>query len=215
MSSGCPAWLNSIDYFNSLIFNGIKATSLISLKNMLVSMSDEQNEMLSIVVQLNDCQLTFEPSLVPMTSQLSLGEILLNWIDSFVHRGDLIQPIGNSKSTNFSQMISEDPLIIELKDKIVQLIEETSFESLKLFEAFQQYSFLYELPVNQSFQLFLNGEKRIKSSTPKNFLNEQDAGRRLVFRLLNIHILFLINNTNKLTYFSFSMLYRFDLMLFK
>lgn len=150
------------------------------MKNMLIAMSDQNNEVMSIVVQLNDCELSFEPPLVPLTSELSLEEILLNWINSFINRGDLIELLGNDKINKFSQIINQDPLIIELHEKINQLIEETCFESLKLFEAFSQYSFLYQLPVNQSFQLFLNGDKRIKSSTPKNFLNEQDAGRRLV-----------------------------------
>jgi hypothetical protein len=45
---------------------------------------------------------------------------------------------------------------------------------------FPNIHLLYQLPVNQSFQLFLNEDKRIKSSTPNNFINEQDAGRRSV-----------------------------------
>jgi dynein heavy chain len=150
------------------------------MKNMLISMSDQNIEVISIVVQLNDCELSFEPPLIPLTSELSLEEILLNWINSFINRGDLIELLGSDKTTKFSQIINQDPLIIELREKLSQLIDESCFESLKLFEAFAQYSFLYQLPVNQSFQLFLNGDKRIKSSTPKNFLNEQDAGRRLV-----------------------------------
>jgi hypothetical protein len=150
------------------------------MKNMLVAMTDQNKEVISIVVQLNDCELSFEPPLVPITSELSLEEILLKWIESFINRGDLIDILGNDKTTKFSELINQDPLITELREKIHQLIEETCLESLKLFEAFAQYSFLYQLPVNQSFQLFLNGDKRVKSSTPKNFLNEQDAGRRLV-----------------------------------
>ncbi|CAF5062704.1 unnamed protein product, partial [Rotaria sp. Silwood1] len=35
VSSASPSWLNYLDYLNSLILNGIKATSLITLKNML------------------------------------------------------------------------------------------------------------------------------------------------------------------------------------
>jgi dynein heavy chain len=151
------------------------------MKNMLVAMTNQNNEVISIVVQLNDCQLSFDPPLVPFTSELSLEEILTKWIESFINRGELIDFLGDDKTNRFSQIISEDPLIIELREKITQLTEETCFESLKLFEAFSQYSFLYQLPVNQSFQLFLSGDKRIKSTTPKNFLNEQDAGRRLVF----------------------------------
>jgi len=150
------------------------------MKNMLISMSDQNTEVISIVVQLNDCELSFEPPLVPLTSELSLEEILLNWINSFINRGDLIELLGSDKTTKFSQIINQDPLIIELREKLSQLIDESCFESLKLFEAFSQYSFLYQLPVNQSFQLFLNGDKRIKSSTTKNFLNEQEVGRRLV-----------------------------------
>ena len=145
---------------------------------MLVAMTNQETEVLSIVVQLNDCQLSFEPPLNPLTSQLSLGEILVEWIHSFVHRGDLIDLLGDEKTAQFSQIIEQDPLIVELHDKTTLLIEEACDESLKLFEAFAQYEFLYQLPVNQSFQLFLSGDKRIKSSTPKNFLNEQDAGRR-------------------------------------
>ncbi len=181
VSSASPAWLNYLDYLNSLILNGLKATSLISMKNMLIAMSNQNNEVISIVVQLNDCELSFEPPLVPLTSESSLEEILLEWINSFINRGDLIDLLGNDKTNKFSQIINQDPLIIELREKINQLIEETCLESLKLFEAFSQYAFLYQLPVNQSFQLFLNGDKRIKSSTQKNFLNEQDAGRRLVW----------------------------------
>jgi dynein heavy chain len=180
VSLASPSWLNYLDYLNSLILNGIKATSLISMKNMLVAMTDQNKEVISIVVQLNDCELSFEPPLVPLTSELSLEEILLKWIESFINRGDLIDILGNDKTTRFSEMINQDPLIVELREKILQLIEETCLESLKLFEAFSQYSFLYQLPVNQSFQLFLHGDKRIKSATQKNFLNEQDAGRRLV-----------------------------------
>lgn len=150
------------------------------MKNMFISMTNENNPIISIIVQLNDCELSFEPPLLPITSHLSLEEILLNWIHSFIHRGDFIEILGYDQTRTYSQMIEEDPLIIELRDKIHQLIEETSIESLKLFQAFEQYSFLYQLPVNQSFQLFLNGDKRIKSSTPKNFLNEQEAGRRSV-----------------------------------
>jgi hypothetical protein len=63
-----------------LILNGIKATSLISMKTMLVAMTDPNKEVISIVEQLNDCELSFEPSLVPLTSELSLEEILLKWI---------------------------------------------------------------------------------------------------------------------------------------
>jgi hypothetical protein len=151
------------------------------MKNMLIAMSDPNNQVISIVVQLNDCELSFEPPLVPLTSELSLEEILLNWINSFINRADLIELLGSDKTAKFSDIINQDPLIIELREKINQLIEENCLESLKLFEAFSQYSFLYQLPVNQSFQLFLNGDRRIKSSsTPKNFWNEQDAGRRLV-----------------------------------
>ncbi|CAF4009909.1 unnamed protein product, partial [Rotaria sp. Silwood1] len=135
---------------------------------MLLSMTNQDEQLLSIVVQLNDCQLSFEPPLVPLTSELSLGEILVEWINSFINRGDLIYVLGYDKTTKYSQLINEDPLIIELREKIQGLIEETCLESLKLFEAFSQYSFLYKLPVNQSFQLFLNGDKRIKSTTPKN-----------------------------------------------
>lgn len=161
------------------------------MKNMFISMNNENNPIISIVVQLNDCELAFQPPLLPLTSQLSLEEILLDWIRSFIHRGDFIEVLGNDPMKNYSQMIEEDPLINELRDKIHQLIEETSLESLKLFQAFQQYSFLYQLPVNQSFQLFLNGDKRVKSSTPKNFLNEQEAGRRLVNILFSPLIRFL------------------------
>ncbi len=63
-----------------MILNGIKATSLISMKTMLVAMTDPNKEVISIVEQLNDCELSFEPSLVPLTSELSLEEILLKWI---------------------------------------------------------------------------------------------------------------------------------------
>lgn len=180
VSSASPSWLNYLDYLNSLILEGIKATSLISMKNMFISMTNEINQALSIVVQLNDCQLSFEPPLVPLTSELSLGEILVQWINSFINRGDLIDVLGYDKIVKYSQLINQDSSTIELREKINILIEETCLESLKLFEAFSQYSFLYNLPVNQSFELFLNGDRKVKSTSPKNFLNEQDAGRRFV-----------------------------------
>ncbi len=180
VSSASPAWLNYLDYLNSLILNGLKATSLISMKNMLIAMSNQNNEVISIVVQLNDCELSFEPPLVPLTSESSLEEILLEWINSFINRGDLIDLLGNDKTNKFSQIINQDPLIIELREKIAHLIEETCFESIKFFDEFSQYSYLYQVSVNQSFQLFLHGTRRTKSTSPKNFLNEQEAGRRLV-----------------------------------
>ena len=213
ISSSSPGWINYLNYLNSLVLNGIKATSLISMKNMFISMNNENNPIISIIVQLNDCELSFQPPLLPLTSQLSLEEILFNWIRSFIHRGDFIQLLGNDSTRNYSQMIEEDPLINELREKIHQLIEETSLESLKLFQAFQQYSFLYQLPVNQSFQLFLNGDKRVKSSTPKNFLNEQEAGKRLVKSLFLFLLSSLSESKKKRNiFFSLSMLYRFDLM---
>ncbi|CAF1477023.1 unnamed protein product, partial [Rotaria sordida] len=183
VSSASPSWLNYLDYLNSLILNGIKATSLITMKNMLLAMTNQDQQFISIVVELNDCQLSFEPPLVPLTSELSLGEMLIEWINSYINRGDLIYVLGDDKTRNYSQLINQDSLIIELREKLTILIEETCLESLKLFEAFSQYSFLYKLSVNQSFQLFLNGDRRIKSTTPKNFLNEQDAGRRSVYSL--------------------------------
>ena len=190
VSCSSPSWINYLDYLNSLILSGIKATCLISMKNMFVAMSSSNNnEVLSIVLQLNDCQLTFEPSLVPLTSQFTLQEILNHWIDEFIHRGDLIDPLGEKKSQQFSSIIDQDPLINELREKIRSLVQETCEESLKLIEAFSQYSFLYQLPVNQSFQLFLNGDRRVQSSTPKNFLSEQDAGRKSV--TLTTFLLFL------------------------
>lgn len=193
VSSASPSWLNYLDYLNSLILEGIKATSLISMKNMFISMTNEINQALSIVVQLNDCQLSFEPPLVPLTSELSLGEILVQWINSFINRGDLIDVLGYDKIVKYSQLINQDSSIIELREKINILIEETCLESLKLFEAFSQYSFLYNLPVNQSFELFLNGDRKVKSTSPKNFLNEQDAGRRFVLLCFFPFLL----NTNK------------------
>jgi len=150
------------------------------MKNMLVAMSDQKREAINIVVQLNDYELSFSPPLVPLTSELSLGEILLDWIESFINRGEFIELLGNDKTTKFSQIINQDPLIIELREKISQLIEETCFESIKFFDEFSQYSYLYQVSVNQSFQLFLHGTRRNKSTSPKNFLSEQDAGRRLV-----------------------------------
>jgi hypothetical protein len=58
------------------------------MKNMLLEMSNRTNEVISIVVQLNDSQLSFDPPLVPITSQLSLEEMLIEWINSFINRGE-------------------------------------------------------------------------------------------------------------------------------
>ncbi|CAF3502703.1 unnamed protein product [Rotaria socialis] len=197
VSSASPSWLNYLDYLNSLILEGIKATSLISMKNMFIAMTNENHQVLSIVVQLNDCQLSFDPPLVPLTSEASLGEILLEWIYLFINRGDLIDILGYDKLNKYSQLMNDDSSIVDLRDTINNLIEETCSESLKLFEAFSQYSFLYQLPVNQSFQLFLNGDKKVKSATPKNFLNEQDAGRRSVYSMGSIPTAELIDHVER------------------
>ncbi|UJR11505.1 hypothetical protein I4U23_015686 [Adineta vaga] len=197
VSLSSPSWLNFIDYLNSLVLNGIKATSLISMKNMLVAMSDDNNQVINIVVQLNDSELSFSPPLIPMTSELSLGEILFEWIDTFINRGEYIELLGNDRTTKFSHIINQDSLIIELREKITQLIEETCGESLKFFNDFSQYAFLYQIPVNQSFQLFLHGNKRNRLATPKNFLNEQDAGRRSVYSLASIPTAELIDQVER------------------
>ena len=155
------------------------------MKNMFIQMNKSSNRILSIVIQLNDCQLSFEPPLIPMTSQLSLEEIFKDWIESFINRGDLINLLGFNQEIKetFTDLILEDSIIFDLKEKLNQIIEETCQQCLEILHLFSDYSFLYQYPVNQSFQLFLNGEKKQKLSTPKNFLNEQDAGRRFVYYL--------------------------------
>ena len=182
ISSSSPCWLNYLAYLNRYLLNGLKATSLINLKNMYIQMNENAAPILSILVQLNDCQLTFEPPLIGETSQLSLEEILHQWIDSYLNRAEFIPMLTHEETPkeSFTSYLIDDPTIVELKGKIADQIHQTSSEAMKLFEVFSQYAFLYQLPVNQSFQLFLNGEKKTKSSTPKNFLNEQDAGRRSV-----------------------------------
>jgi hypothetical protein len=179
MSHSSPSWLNYLSYLNGFVLNGLKATTLISLKNLFIHLSDSSQPIISIVVQLNDKQLSFRPPLIALTSELSLEEIFQSWMLQYLHRGDLIEILGeDNQKESFTHLIEEDELIIELKSKIEEILRETSSECLNLFQVFAQYSFLYQLPVNQSFQLFLTGEKRVKSTTPKNFLNEQDAGRR-------------------------------------
>ena len=179
MSHSSPCWLNYLSYLNSFVFNGLKATTLISLKNLFIHLSDSSEPIISIVVQLNDKELSFQPPLIAVTSELSLEEIFQSWMSEYLHRGDLISILGeDDHKDSFTNLIAEDEYIIELKSKIEEILHETSSECLNLFQVFSQYSFLYQLPVNQSFQLFLTGEKRVKSTTPKNFLNEQDAGRR-------------------------------------
>ena len=218
ISSSSPSWVHYLSYLNSFVFNGLQATTLISLKNLFIRMSSGVSPLVSIVVQLNDRHLSFAPPLVPLTSELSLEEIFQGWISLYLHRGELIDVLGDEqRRESFSAMISEDPLIGELTTKIEEILGETSRECLNLFEVFSQYSFLYQLPVNQSFQLFLAGEKRVKSSTPKNFLNEQDAGRRFVaFLSLSLFVHFpereRERKRERLTeslFFSFSMLFRF------
>lgn len=182
ISNSSPCWINYLDYLNRYLLNGLKATSLINLKNMFIQMNENSHPILSILIQLNDCQLTFEPPLIGQTSQLSLEEILHQWINSYLNRADFIPMLTHEETSRetFTSFLIEDPIIIDLKEKICEEIRQTSNESMKLFEVFSQYAFLYQLPVNQSFQLFLNGEKKSKATTPKNFLNEQDAGRRFV-----------------------------------
>lgn len=180
ISCSSPCWINYLDYLNRYLLNGLKATSLINLKNLYVEMNEKNDPILSIFVQLNDCQLTFEPPLIGETSQLSLEEILHQWINSYLTRSEFIPMLTHeehSKET-FTKYLIDDPILFDLKEKLFDQIHQTSEEAMKLFQVFSQYAFLYQLPVNRSFQLFLNGEKKLKSSTPKNFLNEQDAGRR-------------------------------------
>ncbi|CAF1537582.1 unnamed protein product, partial [Didymodactylos carnosus] len=177
-----PAWQEYIDYINEMILNGIKATTLISLKNMLITMTDEQKKIppICILVELIDDQLTYDPPLVEETSQLSLQENLNLWMNDFIQRGLSIEILGNNKMT-YSNSISQDSLVIDLIDKIRSYIDGACLECQKLFTFFDEYSFLYRLPVNQSFEHFLHGEKRIASKEPtnkRNFINEHDAGRR-------------------------------------
>lgn len=174
--------MNYLDCFNKIIFNGIKATSLLSMKKMFVRMIDAERPMLSIMIQLKDKSLSFEPPLKGLTSETSLEETLKSWIDSFIDRGSLVQYLNveRDETMNFRDLIFDDPTVVSIRDDLFALIDETCKQAEDLFKVFLDYSFLYENAVNQSFDSFLSGEKRVSSSTVKNFLNEQEAGRRFV-----------------------------------
>ena len=189
ISCSSPSWLTYVDYLNSLIVSGIQATVYLSLKNLLLALTDDVDDerrcFVSIVIQLNDRRLSFDPTLDRSTSQLSVKEIVDQWMEAFVLRAQLIVPLGNDRTSSFVPLLLADPLINELREKIDQLIDETCHKCEQLFRSFDEYAFLYELPVNQSFELFLHGHKRLtpSHSTPppaKNVLHEQDAGRRFV-----------------------------------
>ena len=192
ISCSSPSWLIYVDYLNSLIVSGIQATVYLSLKNLLVALTDDNVErrcFASIVIQLNDRRLSFDPTLDRSTSQLSIKEIVDQWMEAFVLRAQLVVPLGNDRTSSFVPLLLSDPLINELKEKIDQLIDGTCQQCEQLFRSFDEYSFLYELPVNQCFELFLHGHKRISSSPPpKNFLQEQDAGRRCVHIFVHLSL---------------------------
>lgn len=199
ISCSSPSWLTHVDYLNSLIISGIQATIYLSLKNLLLALADDERRcFVSIVIQLNDRRLSFDPTLDRSTSQLSVKEIVDQWLEAFVLRAQLVVPLGNDRPSSFVAQLLSDPLINELREKIDQLIDETCQQCEQLFRSFDEYAFLYELPVNQSFELFLHGHKRTSPShsvplpPSKNVGHEQDAGRRFVhlpFSLLNVHLL--------------------------
>ena len=170
ISEASPGWQEYINFTNEIIFNGFKISSLSSLRNMYLSMTEE-NELRSpfvcIDLELIDSKLLFNPPLDENSHLKNLQEILFDFINTFISRGSFMQVLGKNRNS-YDQMVARDEAIFEIVNRINDSIEKTCTGCRKLLDNFNSYSFLWIVDIHQIFEEFLKGTSALsKNNLPK------------------------------------------------
>nr|XP_022320176.1 dynein beta chain, flagellar outer arm-like isoform X6 [Crassostrea virginica] len=164
ISQASPAWQDYIDYVDAIVLDGLKQSTLTSLKSMLnnlvqANMSTEDDlimPILTIRLELIDNRVAFRPPLDTHTSVISVQELVHQWLDSFLARGKLVKMLG-PKGT-YQDYIAADEEVKQLLLDINKLVDENGEECKKLIDIFGDYAFLWLQDVNLTFEEFLRGK---------------------------------------------------------
>ncbi|XP_070202269.1 uncharacterized protein [Littorina saxatilis] len=172
ISQASPAWQDYIDYIDAIVLDGLKQSTLSSLRTMLNTLvqanmldpddNDEDDEertlpILTIRLELIENNVAFRPPLDQTSSVVSVQELVQRWLAAFVARGRLVKMLGAKGS--YEDYVAADEEVKQLLSDITQLVDDNAEECKKLLEVFKEYAFLWQQDVNQTFQDFLNGLK--------------------------------------------------------
>ncbi|KAK7479591.1 hypothetical protein BaRGS_00029140 [Batillaria attramentaria] len=169
ISQASPAWQDYIDYIDAIVLDGLKQSSLTSLRTMLNTLvhanmvepeeNDDNEEkilpILTIRLELIENNVAFRPPLDQTSSVVSVQELVSRWLASFVARGRLVKMLGPKGS--YEDYIAADEEVKQLLSDITQLVDDNAEECKKLLDVFKEYSFLWQQDVNQTFEDFLCG----------------------------------------------------------
>ncbi|XP_076457719.1 uncharacterized protein LOC143291635 isoform X3 [Babylonia areolata] len=170
ISQASPAWQDYIDYIDAIVLDGLKQSTLTSLRTMLNTLvqanmveSDEKDDddeermlpVLTIRLELIENSVAFRPPLDQTSSVISVQELVSGWLSAFVARGRLVKMLGPKGS--YEDYIAADEEVKQLLSDISQLVDDNAEECKKLLDEFKEYAFLWQQDVNQTFEDFLNG----------------------------------------------------------
>ncbi|XP_064650622.1 uncharacterized protein LOC135502065 isoform X3 [Lineus longissimus] len=161
ISKASPAWEDYVDYLDNIVLDGLKQSTLTSLKTMLNTMVQSNLDevdaipILTIRLELIEAKVAFRPPLDKSTSITSVQESVQMWLDGFINRGTLVKMIGRMES--YKDYLKQDEEVEQLMEKITKVVQNNAEECTKLFQLFKDYSFLWEQDVNQTFNEFLHG----------------------------------------------------------
>ncbi|XP_022099208.1 dynein beta chain, ciliary-like [Acanthaster planci] len=185
ISRASPAWEDYVDHIDALVLDGLKQSTLKSLRSMLNTLvhsnvAEAQGTVvpvLTIRMELIENVVSFTPPLDQGTAVTSVLENVHRWLEEFKNRGSLVKMLNHDAEGGYQRYISLDEEVQQLCEQIVQLVKENGDECMKLLELFKNYTFLWMHNINETFDEFLQGRL---SSNPMRDLEKlgPSAGMR-------------------------------------
>ncbi|XP_064599567.1 LOW QUALITY PROTEIN: uncharacterized protein LOC135466077 [Liolophura sinensis] len=133
ISQASPAWRDYVDYMDAIVLDGLKQSTLTSLKSMLNTLvmsnttrASNTLPILTLRLELVENRVAFTPPLDQLSSVVSVQEIVSQWLKGFLDRGRLVKMLGPKGS--YLDYIMVDEEVQRLLAHINKLVEENSEE---------------------------------------------------------------------------------------